>query len=272
MNKVKISSSLDANTQPKCGDVVIPLSGEHIGVHAMICNHHCTIENHVYVGYHVRGNKIPGEFDSVQCSGGPFQNVKISNLTLIGTKMELFLDARVVTGPNRYDKYEEEVNVWLDATETTNSNELGRSYRTYQDLLNGEKELHQLYTKHLANCDDIKPKANDRPLNGRHVLRGSHQVCNDRLQFHEDFIAKIMFTSYKSNRKIGLRKRNASEDVKYLYENLQLGLVLKDDEELNALLEAYSITETSYDEEISYLFITPNIDISTWADLEVKRD
>ncbi|EJE4724708.1 hypothetical protein ASL83_003476 [Vibrio parahaemolyticus] len=268
MNPVQLHSNLDSSITPKQGDVVIPLAGNHIGCHALICHHPDITPEHVYIGYRVTGNKEPGEFDAVSCSGGPFNEVPISELTLIGTKKQQFLDSRVVTGPNRYDKYEEEVNVWTYTPDMDTQISLGRKFNSYQELLDDAGKINGLILKHREMCLKFAAEANDYQSSERRVLRGDHEVTGMNHRFHDDQLALVMFSAYKNNRRVTLYK-NRDPESRFLYVDQLEGVYIASDIELDAILEAYDITDTEYDEENRVFSFTPNINVDSWAPFRV---
>ncbi len=267
-NPVKPINPETSSLAPKQGDVVIPLAGYHIGAHALICHHPDVEDDHVYIGYHVTGNKVPGEFDAVSCSGGPFSDVPVSELTLIGTKMQSFLDSRVLRGPNRYDKYFEEVNVWAWTPVVDEEICLGRSFDTYQEYWDAEESLLELYSEYRNNCVEVSIASDNGQ--GREIMRGNHLVCGVRHRFSQDQIVEAMFSSYRANKMISLYKARHA-DAGYLYKDEQLGIWVYSEAEMQALIEAYHLTDAVYDEEIRTYRFTPNLNIESWMPLRVER-
>ncbi|MCG9579819.1 hypothetical protein L1D14_26820 [Vibrio tubiashii] len=252
-------------TQAKQGDVVIPLSGFHVGQRGLSVHHPETKSTEVYVGFNVSGSKVPGETGSVLCSGGPFTTVKRSELIHVGTTKQSFLDLRAIDGPNRYGKFEEQVNLWVYRPTEESSVCLGHSFGSYAQLLEHETNIAIELEKMLSECADLHPTKNPH-TEGTIIIRGSHQVCSARHRFYEDRTGAVMFAAYQGNTRISLYKVK-DPDARFMYQDNSFGVFVKNDSELDALLEAYGITDTTYDEETRMFSFEPNINVQTWKRL-----
>lgn len=264
---VSLVSDPDYHIQPKLGDVVIPLAGEHLGAHALVCNHPDVEEGYIYIGYHVSGTKVPGDFESLSCSGGPFNDIAKVELTHIGTKQQSFYDSRKILATNRderYEKFEETVNVWTYWPIVTTETSLRRRYATYTDYLADEQRFEEIRSAYVRECKDFEYDANK--IDKRSIKRMKHEVVNHRQRYcySADKIAIAMFNAYAANTKITLLKYRFPNQGYYV-KNEQLGIFLDTEQDFYNLIEAYGIHDAIFDEEIGAYRFSPNIKTDTWA-------
>ncbi|MDA0152176.1 hypothetical protein OH460_07680 [Vibrio sp. Makdt] len=260
MTNVTLITNPDHTIIPRVGDILVPLSGNQIGKHGLIERIYSE-SNTISVGFNVTGNKVPGEFDFLTCSGGPFDTTSVDQLQLIGTKIHKFLDSRLVTGENRYDKYEETVNVWVYWPKNESYPSLNRSYDTYQAFLDSEAEMYRLRAELQKEVDELKGNLDHASA----IVRNGYEICSSRHRFFEDRSANRIFAAYASNELIIINKYRTPERFQY---GCWDGFYFKDLTELNSFLEAYAFNEIEIDEEYGTYRLTPNLDVSTWLPLK----
>ncbi|MDA0152177.1 hypothetical protein OH460_07685 [Vibrio sp. Makdt] len=275
MNQVHLftNPTQKPDVQPKRGDIVIPLSGLKIGQHGMIDTfYHENDDDHtttISIGFHVSAYKVEGNFNSVQCSGGPFTGTTHDQLTLIGTKQQQFWDFRNGAGAGMGVQYTEEVNVWTYKPTEELRICLNRSFDSYEAMISHDKTVSEKASIIQTEVQQTIKATNE--VDFYKVCRGGYLITDKKSDwsngFNTDYKFKVIFSSYNRNQHICIAEHEEPVGCGYLYTGD--GFAFRNKVELNAFIEAYNLTISDIRGPWDQLMLIPNINIDEWKQLNI---
>ncbi len=276
MKNLQINQWANQQFVPAKGDIIIPLGGFDIGKPATIDRFY---ENEigaiqVSFGFNVRTQKKQGDFQSVCCSGGPFESTNHLNLTHVGKAENRFWDWKDGTmGAGNGYEYTEEVNVWcytpLHDDPKVSINRCCASFSELKDQLSFYGEQYERFHEEVNG-----PRMQTSGLDCYRVCRGA-RVIKEKLGqydngFHTDVIGEAIFEAYRTNKKIALTEHDEPIGCGYLYSTGK-GWALRDKAELDAVIDAYNLTVSEERGHYGQLLLIPNINVCEWKPLTIEQ-